>query len=65
MLNWMRQIDLIRKRNVTHWIHDTLGHNRQVQNGQALVILAPTVEGILLRLYVQLQQATDIIEIER
>ena len=65
MLNWMWQIDLIRKRNVTHCIRDTPGHNRQVQNGQSLVILAPTVEGMLLRLYVQLQQATDIIEIER
>lgn len=39
--------------------------NRQVQNRQALVILAPTVEGMLLTLYVQLQQATNIFEIER
>ena len=45
--------------------HDPLGHNRQVQNAEALVILAPTVEGMLLRLYIELQQANNILEIER
>ena len=61
----MQQIDQIRKGNAICSIHDAIGHNRQVQNGQALVILAPTVEGILLTLYVQLQQATNIFEIEK
>lgn len=65
MLSWTQQIDLIRKRDVRNSFHDALGHNRQVQNAEALVILAPTVEGMLLRLYIQLRQATNIFEIEK
>lgn len=67
MLCQMQQTDLIRKmwQELSYCMTTLLATNRMVQNGEALVILSPAVEGMLLNTYIQLRQATNINQLER